>query len=220
MAWVVGCEACGLRLAIGEPGPWCSGCAPGATVPGGALPVEGLGPVVARYVYGGPVIAALARWKTGHAPHAGNWPPLVGSVAQQVLTQQATLVAVAPQLQRLAQRGLHLPDLYSQALARSAGNRWFWRKNHLQVSLALSRADHSEVRRLERAGAPEFVAKPPRGDQHLAWLVDDVVTSGVTLLTAATALRKAGWQVQGALVLADARPQALAMALQDKAPDC
>ena len=185
-------------------------------MPRSVLPVDGLGPVVARYVYGGPVIAALTRWKGGHAPHAANWRPLVGDLSKQVVSDHACLVAVAPQLQRLAQRGMHLPDLYSQALARPADNQWFRHRNRLDVVLALSRSDHGEVRRVDRAGAPEFVARAPRGRQDIAWLVDDVVTSGVTLLTAATALRQAGWQVAGALVLADARPQALAMALADK----
>ncbi|MBI5611186.1 MAG: hypothetical protein HY902_20100 [Deltaproteobacteria bacterium] len=202
--WAIGavfpnrCWACGLPARVGDRSPWCAACA--VAVEPGPGPAEGGWPIAGFYVYAGAVADAIAGAKGRRQPLpldgiARSWRRHVGRLAQRL--DADAVCAVAPQVQRLAERGWHLPD----QLARRSG---------LAVQVALTRTDRAAPRRLERGAPPVFSARPGRGR---LLVIDDVVTSGETLLHAAHALRHAGWTPVGAAVLADARPASLAAVL-------
>lgn len=204
------CLACGARLPLGDDGGWCCVCLAGVIGVGRVLSGQGTQPdrsgqmtlpIAGLLAYGGPVAAAVLRIKRGRRL-PDLWPlaaDLAALAARLRGDEDApTLVAVAPHLGRLRDRGLHLPDLLTEAIAgKTAWPRRF----------ALRREDDGEVRRTDRAALPRFTAAPGRGRPAL--VVDDVVTTGQTVQAAAIALQSAGWRVLGAVCLADARPQAL-----------
>jgi predicted amidophosphoribosyltransferase len=155
--------------------------------------------VQALWLYAGAVADAIAAAKRSGRPLpmtqiAGVWRHLVTGAMADCGADR--LCAIAPQRARLIERGWHLPD----QLAALASQPRIW---------ALQRTDRLAPRRLQRAAAPQFSAG--RGTARIL-LVDDVVTTGATLDAAATALSAAGWQVAGAVVLADARPAQIAAA--------
>jgi predicted amidophosphoribosyltransferase len=118
---------------------------------------------------------------------------------------EVALIAVPPHLGRLTQRGLHLPDLLAGGLT-ATGRR---------VVRALARQDDLAPRRDDRQAAPQFTLRIA-GLGRPALLVDDVVTTGATLQAAASVLLDGGWNVRGALCLADARPGAIRSALDEE----
>ncbi len=202
--WAIGgvfqgsCWSCGLPARVGERLAWCAGC--GVAVEPGPRPTAGDWPVAGLYVYAGAVADAIASAKAQGRPLpldilGRNWRHHVATIAQRL--EVDAVCAVPPERQRLAERGWHLPD----QLARRSG---------LAVQVALARTDHAAPRRLERGTPPVFAARVGRGR---LLLIDDVVTSGETLQTAAAALSRAGWTPLGAAVLADARPASLAQVL-------
>lgn len=200
------CLACGGRLRLGSATAWCEACAPGVTdlPPTGTIQVRGRSlPVGAALVYGGPVAAAIARMKDGRLV---DLQPLLAAMVPRLTAiagpDDITLVAVPPNLGRLSQRGMHLPDLLAGGL--TARGR--------KAVRALGRLDDQAPRRDDRAAVPEFSLRIA-GLGRQAVLVDDVVTTGATLRAAAEVLSEGGWLVRGAMCLADARPAAIQAAI-------
>lgn len=106
-------------------------------------------------------------------------------------------VSVAPERSRLQQRGYHLPDLLARHLARGdirARPGW------------LRRIDHAAPRSRDGRSVPEFLASPAVRGRRVG-LVDDVVTSGATLRSAARTLHAAGADITLYAALANARPE-------------
>lgn len=208
------CWACEARLAVGDAGPWCAGCA--VAVEGGSIhtlsvaATDDLGhphaadlPITALWTYAGAVAEALGQAKArGRALPMGviaaPWSQLVGQTLRSCAA--GAVCAVPPHGQRLAERGWSLPDQLAQASAAA-------------VVWPLQRLDSLGPRRLDRQAAPQLrcSAAPARAPSVL--LIDDVITSGATLRACQAALQAQGWRVAGAVVLADARPAAIAEVL-------
>ncbi|HEU4427667.1 MAG TPA: phosphoribosyltransferase family protein [Myxococcota bacterium] len=108
------------------------------------------------------------------------------------------VVPVALHARRLRERGFSPPAVLARAVAREVGARFapalLERVRDTVSQTALNRA----ARRHNVAGA--FRARG-RAPAHV-WLVDDVVTSGATLASAARALRRAGAREVRALAAA------------------
>ncbi|MFZ4579896.1 MAG: phosphoribosyltransferase family protein [Myxococcota bacterium] len=199
------CLGCDERLRVGQEGAWCGSCAPAVLSGGRWMTAVWNGdslPVAAALVYGGPVADAVTRVKKGHLPELTPVLPLMVRLVELVAPrpEPVWLVAVPPHLGRLAERGLHFPDLLTTGVAH--------RRRDMRVAWALERLDLHDIRREDRSRAPEFrttrAGRRPKAGRVV--LVDDVVTTGQTLATAAAALRAAGWDVAAAICLADARP--------------
>ena len=208
------CWACEARLAVGDAGPWCPGCA--VAVESGSIHTlsdvgaDDVGPtrcvdlqVAALWTYAGAVAEALGQAKArGRALPMGviaaPWSRLVRQTQQAC--GAAAVCAVPPHGQRLAERGWSLPDQLAQASAAA-------------VVWPLQRLDSLSPRRVDRQAAPQLrcSAAPARAPSVL--LIDDVITSGATLRACQAALEGQGWRVAGAVVLADARPAAIAEVL-------
>lgn len=197
------CGACAAPLRVGDRAPLCSACAI-ALVPCGQWQDNATWPAVGAFAYGGAMAELISRVKIGG--HLADLSVLAAAMrplaAELAGDRDVHLIAVAPHLKRLQQRGLHLPDLLTQQLHG---------RSHKQT-FALRRSDMGDMRRESRSILPEFAATI-RGKGRSAVVIDDVITTGATLKTACIALQNADWQVLGAVCLADARPAAIQFAL-------
>ena len=152
-------------------------------------------PTLVGWRYGGP----LARWLTGLKFNGGIgslqpfvWPMLAPAIGR--LETDAVLVPIPPVAARLSVRGRHLPDEIARCLGRALGRE-------VDVQL-LVRTDDAPPRSVTRRCTPQFAVNEARGRK--VWVVDDVVTTGVTLTRAVTALAAAGAEVMGAICLTSA----------------
>ena len=184
----------------GDPGELlCPACAP----VGPAIVVPGLGglaaPVRAAGRYEGGLRAALLAYKErGRLELAGPLAGLLAGVAARFVRPGVVLVPVPSAAAAARRRG----GDHVLRLARPAGARL-----GVAVVPALRlarRVDDSagldgQQRRANLAGAMCAHAPPPGA---VAVLVDDIVTTGVTVQESLRALRAAGWPVLGAAALA------------------
>jgi ComF family protein len=108
------------------------------------------------------------------------------------------VVPVALHARRLRERGFSPPAVLARAIAREVDARFepllLERVRDTPSQTALSRA----ARRRNVAGAFRATRRAPRR----VWLVDDVVTTGATLASAARSLRRAGAREICALAVA------------------
>ena len=196
------CWACEEPLAVGELGPWCSGCSIAVEAGPDHQSLDGL-PVEALWTYAGAVAVALGRAKSRCqalplAVIEDGWRRLARQALRR--TGANAVCAMPPHQRRLIERGWSLPD--QLALASGCDVRW-----------PLVRLDSQAPRRMDRQELPVFGCQMAPKTSARLLIIDDVVTTGATLRAARLALSSAGWTVTGALVLADAQPQAVAKAL-------
>lgn len=114
--------------------------------------------------------------------------------------QTAPLLVPVPSWKR---RANPLPGL----ICRMAGRQWRWDSAELlQRSRPVLGQHHlNQTMRWENqkgAFTCPRRAKPREASHHPVLLVDDILTSGATALSAATALGHAGWRVHGLICLA------------------
>lgn len=92
-------------------------------------------------------------------------------------------------------------------VGRLAGRQWHWATADLlrRSRPVLGQHHLNQAMRLEnQRGAFCCLRRPQRGEarRHPVLLVDDILTSGATALSAAEALRQSGWRVHGLICLA------------------
>ena len=151
-----------------------------------------LGEAIRRAKYGQDWVSVQTlRCHMKRVHHSGVW------------TLHPTLVPIPADPKRLGRRGLHLPALLAQSLSRNRGlplDRLGLLKHQTSDSLAQHRADPSAPLRAR----PHFEANQ-RLQGCPVVLIDDVLTSGLTLEVAFGALRAVGAHPVGAVVLAHQR---------------
>jgi predicted amidophosphoribosyltransferase len=179
----VGCGTWGTRL--------CTSC--GAFDPV-AVPAGDFAAVAAAPYEGGLRTALLAYKERGRRDLARPLRELLAGAVDLLDRPDAVLVPVpSTRAARRARGGDHV--------RRLAG--------HCSASLRLVRAvrDSAGLDTVERAAnlAQAMRAGPPPRSGAPAIVVDDITTTGATLVEAARALRCAGWQVAGAAVIAATR---------------
>ncbi|MEY3013881.1 MAG: hypothetical protein RIT45_2616 [Pseudomonadota bacterium] len=153
--------------------------------------------LMAAFRYGGPLASALvdAKFRRGALDLGGLLEPWAHAVAVRAHASGVQrFVAVPPQVDRLRDRGWHLPDLLASRLAVAA---------NLRTSMALQRRDRGAPRSRGADVRPCFALRSGLARTHVA-LVDDVRTSGETLRAARDVLLAAGAEVPLCVVLADA----------------
>ncbi|WP_217915291.1 ComF family protein [Miltoncostaea marina] len=209
------CGACGLpgaavcaacRSALTPPAPpLCGGCGAQVGVPVERCPACRGWLAGARQAvrYEGPAPALVAALKDGR--RRGLAPALAAIVVAEVPPPPAgaALVPVPLGPRRARERGFNQALLLAQALGRAWG---------LPVAQALRRAREGPPQRGARASARgrqaagAFAAGGRDPVPPLAWLVDDVHTTGATLADCARALRSAGAREVGAVCFARVPP--------------
>lgn len=152
--------------------------------------------------YSGELGEAIRR-----AKYTQNWVTigrlrrqLIGVHRSGIWGLYPTVVPIPADPRRLGLRGLHLPALLAQTLCRQQKlpmERLGLLKHQTSESLAQQRANTPDV--LSRA--PHFEASPRLYGKRVV-VVDDVLTSGLTLQVAFEALRAVGAEPIAAVVLA------------------
>jgi ComF family protein len=200
------CEACVARFA--QPQARCRRCAlpvaAGVAECGSCLAAPtALDGCHAAVSYEFPWSALIAQYKfNGQAGWARSFATLMRSSPWiEPALDQADLVLPMPlSRERLAERGFNQALLLARALAAGKTEaRLLLRVRHTAAQTALDRQDRLANVKGAFAVEPHMHAKV-RGQQLV--LVDDVMTSGASLFTAAQALRQAGAARITALVLA------------------
>ncbi len=200
------CLGCTRLQAVGRHDIWCDICAqtvePGHhSEPSHDGSINSV-PIHCAWRYAGVVRETItsvkARGGRGGRCLAGRafseLQPLIAGAADVLF------VPVPPQHKRLRSRLGHLPDIIA--------NEWASRWTPTKRLCALGRHDAHPVRRQCGARGPDLRAAWTGAGQRVV-IVDDVVTTGMTLRCAIDALTAGNWQVVAGLCLADARPQAL-----------
>jgi len=199
------CAVCGGTLGP-EPGRpvlpvlWCASCRHRLETEAGG-PALRLGSWTARgrFWYEGPVAQAIRRVKEGGPGAgalldrlAGGWRP------DGFSGPPLRLVPVPAHARRRRERGGDHVDRLARRWARAWG---------VAVARPLRRrgGEHqiglgARERLANLAGHYRTARRP--GVSGPVWLVDDVVTTGATLVACARVLEAAGWRVEGAVALA------------------
>ncbi|MGE4028954.1 MAG: ComF family protein [Thermoleophilia bacterium] len=198
------CTAC-LEALEPLPPPWCGGC--GAPVP---VPVARCGACRGRIdggrqavAYRGPAPALIAALKDDRRRTLAAGLAAVVTAAVPPPPRDAALVPVPLAPRRARERGFN----QSLLIARALGERW-----GIPVAEALVRTREGPPQRgaarTERArqASGAFAAGGPDPVPRVAWIVDDVLTTGATLADCARALRAGGAERVGAVCVARVLP--------------
>ena len=169
---------------------FCAGC---------ALVIERTDDPVAPFVYGGPMAAAITRFKYAPVPELAR--PLGELLAREMTRFEFDVDAVVPvplHPSRLFERGFNQAALLAAPVARAL------RVPHLPRALERTRATEKQAD-LDRSARLRNVASAFRARARVPariLLVDDVRTTGATQNACGTALRAAGCTDVRCLVLA------------------
>lgn len=162
-------------------------------------------PVVAAGTYAGPLRAAVLAYKEKGrrelvAPLGALLTDSIAALCDRVVAPVAVVPVPSSRAAVRRRGGDHL-----QQLARRAG-RDAARPVHSVLSHTRVVADGARLSAVDRAAniSGAMRAGPPSAVPYLrtAVIVDDVFTSGATVVEAARALAASGWQVAGAAVIA------------------
>ncbi len=120
--------------------------------------------------------------------------------------QRLSLLPIPLHAERLAQRGYNQAEEISRSICRQRGDRHYpqllQRQRATTAQFSLSRRD----REINLQNAFSVPPQSPAVPAPLI-LVDDIYTSGATISAAQTALSRAGYRVQGVLVVAVAQSE-------------
>ncbi|MDR2374203.1 MAG: hypothetical protein LBD77_08960 [Bifidobacteriaceae bacterium] len=215
LVWPADCAGCGADLA----GPICPDChrelagtvrrrESGAArlVPADGGPAL---PVWSAAWYRGPAREVIVAWKRrGRGELERELRRVIGRTAEAVgrtLAQVTDEVAVVPVPSRLVRR-LKRPSGGTPALALAAAEALACGRLSVTYADVLTRAatarEQAGRSTRQRARGREGVTGVKRAPQAPCLLVDDVLTTGATLLDAERALARAGARTLGAVVLA------------------
>ena len=205
------CTACLTRWA--SPRPRCKRCAlplpealarlPDPTCGACLIDAPPLQHCVAAVDYGWPWRALLARYKfQGHSGWAKALAARMRASpgAAELLAAAQWVLPMPLSRERLAERGYHQAWLLAKALAPSkADEGLLLRIRHTPSQRGLPRSER--LANVRGAFAVEPLRAPALRGCHVL-LVDDVMTSGASLYTAAQVLQQAGAATVSALVFA------------------
>lgn len=188
------CAACDEALRPRE-FAFCDACAPLLD------PGERVGSGLCAYVYGGPLVEAIRRFKYGRRTElAGPLGTLLAARAAELAGEVDAIVPVPLHPARLRRRGFNQAALLARPVARALAVPLV--TNELRrVRDTPSQAGLDGAGRLQNV-RDAFVALRAPGSRVL--LVDDVRTTGATLAECAEALSVAGVERVLTLVLAGA----------------
>jgi ComF family protein len=193
------CAACDARL--DRSAVLCAPCAE-AVLP--AAPASVGIPVVAFALFGGSIAAALRRFKyDDRSDLARPLGHLLRRAARDARLSADLVVPVPLHPRRLAERGYNQAALLAAVVAHELGAplaaRALTRTRHTPRQARLDRAN-----RLANVAGAFQVRTPAHVRGRRVVLVDDVATTGATLVACADALRRAGAASVTALVVARA----------------
>jgi predicted amidophosphoribosyltransferase len=164
-------------------------------------PVEGLDGLICATSYEGPALGLVSALKGGGNPIAARASAELISAATGRLAEGVALVPVGPSRRRRLLRGADPGEALAAALSAALGVSWIPLLRRLGTGRQRGRSREARL-----TDPPRFavIGTPPRR----SLLVDDVVTTGGTLRSAASTLCSAGCESVSAAVLARTPPPA------------
>jgi ComF family protein len=178
------CPRCGVPIANAR-GP-CVGC---------QLDAPPYDRSRSSWLFGGSVAVAIRRCKYGDRPEIFR---SLGRRLPPIDDSQAVIIPIPLHRKRLQERGYNQSALLALSLGRTIDVKALERVRDTPPQAGLK----AEARRRNVAGA--FLARPDRVRGRHVILVDDVITTGATIESASTELRRAGASRIDVLTLARA----------------